>query len=110
MTLNSDDSFSDQNSSKTVSEALTLLHSLKPRVMEILGKDKLRVALNRMDIMKPNRGSQDKLDNAHVLWIGPAIEGDEALKLQAVGGASRTSCCGLHLHCGTSDDSEIIHR
>jgi len=63
-----------QPQSKTLSSALALLTALKPRIRTILGDHKLRVALDRMDIMKPDRGD---LDRAHVMWLGPLLEGDD---------------------------------
>ena len=51
--------------------------------MAILSGHKLSVALNRMDIMNPDRGD---LDKAHVLWVGPLLEGDDARRLREVCG------------------------
>jgi activating signal cointegrator complex subunit 1 len=73
----------DANPSKTVTSAVALLQSLKPSISAILGQQKLRVALDRMDIMKPDRGD---LEKAHVLWVGPALEGDDAKRLKDVCG------------------------
>jgi len=55
--------------------------ALKPRIMSILGTHKLRIALDNMDIMKPDRGD---LDRAHVLWLGPGLEGEDAMRLSEV--------------------------
>lgn len=68
---------------ETLSAAISLLQSLKPRVTEILGKKKLRVALNRMDIMKPSRGD---LEQAQVLWVGPLLEDEDARRLHELAG------------------------
>jgi activating signal cointegrator complex subunit 1 len=69
--------------SKTLSSALTLLTALKPRIMAILGDHKLCVPLDRMDIMKPDRGD---LDKAHVLWLGPSLESQHTSMLSEVCG------------------------
>jgi len=59
----------------TVDDAVRFLQSLKPRVEDILRApvsgsahqaQKIRVALNSMDVMKLDRGGA-----AHVLWVGP---------------------------------------
>jgi activating signal cointegrator complex subunit 1 len=73
---------------KTLSSALALLAALRPRIMSILSGYRLRVALDRMDIMKPTRGD---LDQAHVLWVGPLLEGADAGRLREV--------CGMSLLC-----------
>ncbi|KAH7884930.1 kinase A anchor protein [Phlebopus sp. FC_14] len=67
---------------KTLSEALALLSSLGPRIKESLAENHLCVPLQRMDIMKPDRGDPD---NAHVLWLGPSFDTEDALRLKAVG-------------------------
>jgi len=69
-------------SSRTVSDALSLLSSLKPRIMELLVGHRLCVPLQRMHIMDPDRGNPD---HAHVLWLGPSDSAD-AHRLQRVGG------------------------
>jgi activating signal cointegrator complex subunit 1 len=51
--------------------------------MAVLGEHKLRIALDRMDVMKPDRGD---LTRAHVLWLGPALEGEDARRLKEVCG------------------------
>ncbi|KAH9948316.1 AKAP7 2'5' RNA ligase-like domain-containing protein [Amylocystis lapponica] len=56
---------------RTLEAATALLHELRPRVMEMLGRRRLSVALTRMDIMKPERRD---LARAHVMWVGPAQE------------------------------------
>jgi activating signal cointegrator complex subunit 1 len=76
-------STSSQPRPKTLSSALSLLTDLKPRILDILGDQKLRVALNRMDIMKPERGD---LDMAHVLWLGPLLEDEDGRRLKHVCG------------------------
>lgn len=51
--------------------------------MEILGQERLRVSLRCMDIMKPER--QD-LERAHVMWVGPSHDGEDAKQLKKVSG------------------------
>ncbi|KIJ59283.1 hypothetical protein HYDPIDRAFT_100984, partial [Hydnomerulius pinastri MD-312] len=67
---------------KTLPEALSLLCSLGPRIMEMLSGIRLRVPLQMMDIMKPDRGNPD---NAHVLWFGPSLDTEDAQRLKKVG-------------------------
>jgi len=57
---------------KTLTEALALLAALKPRLMGVLGSHKLRVGLDRMDVMKASPGGE-----AHVLWVGPRSEEED---------------------------------
>ena len=59
-----------------------------PVMQQAQGDHHLRVALNRMDIMKHDRGN---LDNAHVLWLGPLLEGDNAKRLWEVCGMCQVS-------------------
>ncbi|KIP10739.1 hypothetical protein PHLGIDRAFT_48278, partial [Phlebiopsis gigantea 11061_1 CR5-6] len=68
---------------RTVESALALLAQLRPRIMDILNGEELRVALQRADIMRPERGD---LEKAHVMWVGPPHEGEDAARLK-------------HLHC-----------
>ncbi|KIM60671.1 hypothetical protein SCLCIDRAFT_1216572 [Scleroderma citrinum Foug A] len=77
-------------SHRTVSDALSLLSSLKPRIMELLVGNRLRVPLQRMHIMDPDGGDPD---HAHVLWLGPSPDAADAHRLQRVGG----ECQGLSL-------------
>jgi activating signal cointegrator complex subunit 1 len=51
--------------------------------MSILGTHRLRIALDNMDIMKPDRGD---LDRAHVLWLGPSLVGEDARRLTEICG------------------------
>jgi hypothetical protein len=60
---------------RTVDDAVRFLQSLKPRVEELLRSpvsgtagqgQKVRIALNSMDVMNLERGG-----TAHVLWVGP---------------------------------------
>ncbi|KAI0073014.1 hypothetical protein K474DRAFT_1686391 [Panus rudis PR-1116 ss-1] len=66
---------------KTLESAKALLDELKPRVMEILAGEKLRVGLKRVDIMRPDRGD---LERAHVMWVGPSHEDEDAKRLKKV--------------------------
>ena len=60
---------------KTLSAARDLLASLQPGIKAILddgGRDRrLKVKLNRMDIMKPERQKGMEGTYGRVLWIGP---------------------------------------
>ncbi|KAF8121225.1 kinase A anchor protein [Boletus edulis] len=67
---------------KTLSQALSLLTSLEPRISEMLCGAHLMVPLQMMDIMPPDGGDPDK---AHVLWLGPSHENEEARRLRQVG-------------------------
>lgn len=66
---------------RTLEAAKGLLNGLKPRIMSILSGQSLKVALQRVDIMKPERGS---LEKAHVFWAGPAEDGEDVVRLKAV--------------------------
>jgi len=66
---------------KTLPSALSLLTDLRPRILDILGNQTLRVPLNRMDIMKPDHGD---LEKAHVLWVGPLMEDEDGMRLKNV--------------------------
>ncbi|TBU21693.1 hypothetical protein BD311DRAFT_677767 [Dichomitus squalens] len=66
--------------SKTLEAARGLLREVKPKIIEILGEEKLRVSLDSMYIMPPERGDQER---AHVMWIGPA-DGDGVKKFKQV--------------------------
>ena len=84
MSLSSTTDPADSNT-KTVQSALDLLRSLRPQIMRLLAGHTLRVPLNRMHIMNPRRG---RLDDAHVLWMGPAHHDEGARRLRAVSGIS----------------------
>ncbi|KAH8078396.1 AKAP7 2'5' RNA ligase-like domain-containing protein [Cristinia sonorae] len=66
---------------RTLHSAAALLQKVKPGIMALLSGHKLQVALKRVDIMKPERGS---LDKAHVFWAGPPEDGDDVARLKAV--------------------------
>ncbi|KAI0317856.1 hypothetical protein OF83DRAFT_1163714 [Amylostereum chailletii] len=76
--------------------AITLLSTLRPRIMELLDGHKLRAGLERMDILKPERGDPK---SAHVLYVGPDLASDDGLRLLAVGGRQAFRSPLLSLHC-----------
>ncbi|PSR90693.1 hypothetical protein PHLCEN_2v4842 [Hermanssonia centrifuga] len=65
----------------TVESAVILLNSLRPKIMEMLGDNQLRVGLTCIDIMRPHRGD---LEKAHVMWAGPSHEGEDVQRLKRV--------------------------
>ncbi|KAH7907101.1 kinase A anchor protein [Hygrophoropsis aurantiaca] len=67
---------------KTLPEALSLLSTLKPRIIEMMQGDSIFAPLNLMNIMKPDDGNPD---NAHVLWLGPSFDTEAAQRLRRVG-------------------------
>ena len=89
---------------KTLSEALSLLSSLRPQISELLCGARLKVPLQLMGIMPPDRGDPDK---AHVLWFGPPHENADAQRLLAVGG--KWQCCG-DLFCFADDVLEMVNK
>ncbi|GJE84181.1 hypothetical protein PsYK624_002570 [Phanerochaete sordida] len=66
---------------RTLDAALALLHALAPRVRTLLGGAPLRVALERVDVMRPDGGDPAR---AHVLWAGPAPGGEGTRVLRRV--------------------------
>ena len=73
------------DSTRTLSAARSLLQSLKPRVSEMLAHHKLRISLERLDIMPPERGD---LTRAHVLFIGPDLSSEDGKRLLAISSQS----------------------
>lgn len=65
---------------RTLDAARGLLQEIKPKIAGLLCEEKLRVSLDSMDIMKPERGEQGR---AHVMWIGPAY-GERTRKFREV--------------------------
>ncbi|KAL4244527.1 Activating signal cointegrator 1 complex subunit 1 [Abortiporus biennis] len=65
----------------TLESSKTLLSDLRPKILEILSGNPLTVPLNRIDIMRPDRGDPEK---AHVMWAGPSNEGEDFKKLKDV--------------------------
>jgi len=78
---NSIDCQAATNPRKTLSEALSLLTSLRPQISELLCGAYLKVPLQIMDIMPPGGGNPDR---AHVLWLGPSLESEDAQRLLQV--------------------------
>ena len=69
---------------KTLTAALTLLTSLRPRLVSLLAGNPLRIPLTSLDIMKPERND---VDRAHVCFVGPSekdIESEGGRRLWAV--------------------------
>ncbi|KAH9913462.1 kinase A anchor protein, partial [Epithele typhae] len=62
-------SLNSQDSARTLAAAVALLQSVRPKILEVLRGKKLKVSLDRVDIMPPERGDQER---AHVMWFGPA--------------------------------------
>jgi len=60
-----------ENAIHTVESALTLLHSLREQIYDLLRTAKLPLSIrfSRLDIMQPPRGTTK--GDAHVLWTGP---------------------------------------
>lgn len=77
---------------RTIESALALLNKLKPKILEMLNGEKLRVPLTHVDIMNPDRGD---LEKAHVMWAGPSDEDEGAQKLKRISGShtSRSDLC-----------------
>lgn len=66
---------------KTLQDAAALLTQLKPEILARLEGNPLRVALNHVDIMRPERGD---LEKAHVMWVGPAPGDEDTRRLKGV--------------------------
>ena len=60
---------SAETTPNTLEAAAKLLEEIKPDVMALLGGKKLRVSLDLMDIMRPERGDPER---THVVWVGPS--------------------------------------
>ncbi|KAG2122443.1 kinase A anchor protein, partial [Suillus cothurnatus] len=69
------------SSRRTLADAQALLGTLKTRVMELLDGHSLCIPLTEMNIMNPDRGNAD---NAHVLWLGPSMDTEDAQRLKSV--------------------------
>ena len=52
----------------------------------MLAGDSLRIGLRNADIMSPERGD---LEKAHVMWVGPPRDGEDAQRLKRVAGVYR---------------------
>ncbi|KAG2123083.1 kinase A anchor protein [Suillus clintonianus] len=69
------------SSGKTLANAQALLGTLRSRIMELLNGHSLCIPLTDMNIMYPDRGNAD---NAHVLWLGPSLDTENAQRLKTV--------------------------
>lgn len=58
-----------EHSTKALAAAISLLNSLRPRILEALGGQPLRIPLTVLDIMKPERNDPAR---AHILYTGPS--------------------------------------
>lgn len=66
---------------RTLADAQALLWKLRTRVMELLDGHSLCIPLTEMSIMNPDRSDAD---NAHVLWLGPSLDTEDAQRLKSV--------------------------
>ncbi|KAG2114376.1 kinase A anchor protein [Suillus discolor] len=66
---------------RTLEDAQALLSTLRTRVMELLNGHSLSIPLTEMNIMNPDRGNAD---HAHVLWMGPSLDTEDAQRLKSV--------------------------
>ena len=87
----------------TLAAARALLESLRPRVLQMLRGQRLRVGLERMDVLQPERGDASR---AHVLFVGPVLGGEDGRRLRSVCGAfvSRILSLGSAEHPATARD------
>lgn len=92
---------------KTLSSAIALLNELRPRIMDILGNSELRVALRRMDIMRPDRGD---VEQAHVMWAGPSPDDEDTARLKRVAGMHTFSLYLRFQYLIISIPSSRIHQ
>ncbi|KAG1785212.1 kinase A anchor protein [Suillus plorans] len=69
------------SSGRTLEDAQALLCTLRTRVMELLNGHSLSIPITEMNIMNPDRGNAD---NAHVLWLGPSLDTEDARRLKSV--------------------------
>lgn len=67
---------------RTLEAAKSVLREVRPKIMALLGEEPLRVALDCLDIMKPEHGDRAR---AHVMWVGPG-ESEGLRKLEQVAG------------------------
>ncbi len=91
-----------KTSPRSLEAAKTLLREVRPRIMELLGEEALRVSLDCLDIMRPENGDRAR---AHVMWVGPAAGGASLKKLEEVAGESllSISVCGFMCSSGGPD-------
>ena len=95
---------SEANANKTISSAIAFLQSLRPRIIDELGGAGLRIPLERIGIMKPERGNMER---AHVMFAGPAVEdpmSEDVRRLKRVCGKCSTKLAiGVVLIMGRLD-------
>lgn len=94
------DTTSGDNDTKTVQAAVEFLHNLRPRILGRLSGEDLRVGLNRMDVMRPERGD---LTRAHVMWAGPSYENEHAKQLKRVCGT-----CTFAIHASEPSAADAL--
>jgi activating signal cointegrator complex subunit 1 len=68
----------------TLERASSLLASLQPSILQLLGDRPLQVGLEQMDILKPEKG---KPGSGHVLFVGPDLKSPDGIRLKRVCGA-----------------------
>ncbi|KII90527.1 hypothetical protein PLICRDRAFT_536428 [Plicaturopsis crispa FD-325 SS-3] len=71
-------SSAESQPASTLDAAISLLQALRPRIIDLLAASPLRVTLDRMSIMPPDRSG------AHVLWLAPNEDNEETRRLRAV--------------------------
>ncbi|KAJ3520334.1 hypothetical protein NM688_g9179 [Phlebia brevispora] len=91
--------------SRTLDSAIDLLNELRPRILDLLSQSPLRVALQRVDIMRPDKGD---LEQAHVMWAGPSHEGEDSRRLKRVSASEQQTntlfiCCRARFFRLSSD-------
>lgn len=92
---------------KTLAAAIALLNALRPRIIGLLQNSPLRVALNRVDIMRPDRGD---IEQAHVMWAGPSLANEDARRLKRVSGQFRIALSSHYLPLGLLTFHPRIHK
>ncbi|KAI0330869.1 hypothetical protein GY45DRAFT_1250064 [Cubamyces sp. BRFM 1775] len=70
-----------ESTRRTLEDAKKVLDELKPRIKELLGDEVLKVKLDRVDIMPPERRDQER---AHVMWVGPSLDTESTKRLKTV--------------------------
>ena len=106
MSLEEDENYPTSNSDistspKTTKTALAHLQSLKEPIISILRGNPLRISLEAIDIMKPERNDPDK---AHVMFVGPnEVNSKDMEQYQKL-----VSVCGI-ASCLSSSDRRFNH-
>lgn len=88
-----DDGMFPNPSHQTVASALALLESLRPRILALLEGQQLRVPLEQIDIMPPERGHPEC---AHVMFASPRYDSEDGKRLKRV-------CGWFYVVCHLSD-------